>query len=68
MSTKKERAQEVLNDLLNLAPPMVRNLVPLLSTQFLPSFDQVPDEDIDQLLDTIRDKLDYIETGDTEEA
>ena len=47
---------------------MVRNLVPLLSTQFLPAFDQVPDEDIDQLLDTIRDKLDYIETGDTEEA
>lgn len=68
MSNKKERAQEVVSELtenlLQTAPPMLKSMFPLLSTQFLPSFEQVPEEEIDRLIDHIRDRLDYIESGE----
>lgn len=68
MSNKKERAQEVVSELtenlLQTAPPVLKSMFPLLSMQFLPSFEQVPEEDIDRLIDHIRDRLDYIESGE----
>lgn len=68
MSSKKERAQEVVSELtenlLQTAPPMLKSMFPLLSMQFLPSFDKVPEEEIDRLIDHIRDRLDYIESGE----
>lgn len=67
MSSKKERAQEVISELteslMQSAPPMLKTMFPLLSMQFLPSFDHVPEEEIDCLIDHIRDRLDYIESG-----
>lgn len=42
---------------------MLKTMFPLLSMQFLPSFDQVAEEGIDRLIDHIRDRLDYIESG-----
>ena len=67
MSSKKERAQEVISELteslLQTAPPMLKSMFPLLSMQFLPSFEQVPEGEIDSLIDHIRDRLDYIESG-----
>lgn len=68
MSSKKERAQEVISELtenlLQTAPPMLKSMFPLLSMQFLPSFEQVPEEEIDRLIYHIRDRLDYIESGE----
>ena len=67
MSSKKERAQEVISELteslMQTAPPLLKSMFPLLSMQCLPSFDQVPEEEIDRLIDHIRDRLDYIESG-----
>lgn len=62
--TKKERAAEVLGNLMDMMPPMLRSMAPLFLTQFRGQFDSLEDSDIDEILTLFRSKLDYIEFGE----
>lgn len=61
---KRERVQEVIGDLMNMAPPMLRNLLPLFTMQFQAQFSNLEEEDLDNILDYIQSRLDYIRGGD----
>lgn len=63
-SPKKQRAEEALENLMNLAPPMLKTMLPLFSMQFQAPFDAISDEDIDDLIAKARGWLDYIEFGE----
>lgn len=62
--SKRERMQEVIGDMMNLAPPMLRNLLPLFTTQFQAQFSNLEEEDLDNILDYFQNRLDYIRGGD----
>ena len=64
MSEKRMRAEEMLKSLTDLMPPMVKNLLPVFLMQYQRYLDNVTDEQITEVLNEIRAKLDYIETGD----
>lgn len=61
---KRERMQEVIGDLMNMAPPMLKNLLPLFTMQFQAQFSNLEEEDLDNILDYIQSRLDYIRGGD----
>lgn len=63
--SKRERAQEVIGDMMKLAPPMLRNLLPLFTTQFQVQFSNIEEEDLDNILNYLQDRLDYIRGGDS---
>lgn len=58
--TKKQRAQNVLNELLDLMPPLLRNMAPVFLTSYQSQFEELTDEQIDAVLDHFQKKLDYI--------
>lgn len=62
--SKRERAQEVIEDMMKLAPPMFRNLLPLFTTQFQAQFSNMEEKDLDQILTYLQDRLDYIRGGE----
>lgn len=62
--SKRERAQEVIGDMMKLAPPMFRNLLPLFTTQFQAQFSNLEEKDLDQILTYLQDRLDYIRGGE----
>lgn len=62
--SKRERAQEVIGDMMKLAPPMLRNLLPLFTTQFQAQFSNLEEEDLDIILDYLQSRLDYIRGGE----
>lgn len=61
---KRERMQEVIGDMMQMAPPMLRNLLPLFTTQFQAQFSNLEEEDLDKILDYFQTRLDYIRGGD----
>lgn len=61
---KRERMQEVIGDMMQMAPPMLRNLLPLFTTQFQAQFSNMKEEDLDNILDYFQSRLDYIRGGD----
>ena len=61
---KRERMQEVIGDMMQMAPPMIRNLLPLFTTQFQAQFSNLEEEDLDNILDYFQTRLDYIRGGD----
>lgn len=61
---KRERMQEVIGDMMQMAPPMLRNLLPLFTTQFQAQFSNLEEEDLDKILDYFQSRLDYIRGGD----
>lgn len=62
--TKRERVQEVIEDMMKMAPPMLRNLLPLFTTQFQAQFSNLEEEELDNILDYFQTRLDYIRGGD----
>lgn len=58
--TKKQRAENVLKELMDLLPPMVRNLAPVFLTSCPLRFDELTDEQIDAVVAHFQAKLDYI--------
>lgn len=63
---KKERMQEVIGDMMKLAPPMLKSLLPLFTTQFQAQFSNLEEEDLDNILNYLQDRLDYIRGGDAD--
>ena len=61
---KRERVQEVIEDMMKMAPPMLRNLLPLFTTQFQAQFSNLEEEDLDNILNYFQSRLDYIRSGD----
>ena len=61
---KRERMQEVIGDMMQMAPPMLRNFLPLFTTQFQAQFSNLEEEDLDNILDYFQSRLDYIRGGD----
>ena len=61
---KRERMQEVIGDMMQMAPPMLRNLLPLFTTQFQAQFSNLEEEDLDNSLNYFQSRLDYIRGGD----
>ena len=61
---KRERMQEVIGDMMQMAPPMLRNLLPLFTAQFQAQFSNLEEEDLDNILDYFQSRLDYIRGGD----
>ena len=61
---KRERVQEVIEDMMKLAPPMLRNLLPLFTTQFQAQFSNLEEEELDNILNYFQSRLDYIRGGD----
>ena len=61
---KRERMQEVIEGMMQMAPPMLRNLLPLFTTQFQAQFSNLAEEDLDNILDYFQSRLDYIRGGD----
>ena len=61
---KRERMQEVIGDMMQMAPPVLRNLLPLFTTQFQAQFSNLEEEDLDNILDYFQSRLDYIRGGD----
>lgn len=61
---KRERVQEVIGDLMNMAPPMLRNLLPLFTMQFQAQFSNLEEEELDNILNYFQNRLDYIRGGD----
>lgn len=61
---RRERLQEVIGDMMKLAPPMLRNLLPLFTTQFQAQFSNLEEKDLDQILTYLQDRLDYIRGGE----
>lgn len=62
--TKRERVQEVIEDMMKMAPPMLKSLLPLFTTQFQAQFSNLEEEDLDNILDYFQSRLDYIRGGD----
>lgn len=63
---KRERLQEVVEDMMKLAPPMLKTLLPLFTTQFQVQFSNLEEEDLDNILDYVQNRLDYIRGGDVD--
>ena len=61
---KRERMQEVIGDMMQMAPPVLRNLLPLFTTQSQAQFSNLEEEDLDNILDYFQNRLDYIRGGD----
>lgn len=61
---KRERMQEVIEDMMQMAPPMLRNLLPLFTTQFQAQFSNLEEEDLENILNYFQSRLDYIRGGD----
>ncbi|MBQ7289039.1 MAG: hypothetical protein IJW78_04845 [Clostridia bacterium] len=61
MSDKKARVMEVIEEILNLLPPQHKMMLSMLLPSFRPSLENIPEEDIDNLITRIREKLAYIE-------
>ena len=61
---KRERLQEVIEDMMKMAPPMLKSLLPLFTTQFQAQFYNLEEEDLDNILDYFQSRLDYIRGGD----
>lgn len=61
---KRERLQEVIEDMMKMAPPMLKSLLPLFTTQFQVQFFNLEEEDLDNILDYFQSRLDYIRGGD----
>ena len=61
---KRERMQEVIGDMMQMAPPVLRNLLPLFTTQLQAQFSNLEEEDLDNILDYFQSRLDYIRGGD----
>lgn len=61
---KRERMQEVIEDMMKLAPPMLKSLLPLFTTQFQAQFSNIEEDDLDNILNYLQDRLDYIRGGD----
>lgn len=61
---KRERMQEVIGDMMQMAPPMLRNLLPLFTIQFQAQFSNLEEEDLDNILNYFQSRLDYIRGGD----
>ena len=61
---KRERMQEVIGDLMQMAPPVLRTMLPLFTTQFQAQFSNLEEEDLDNILDYFQSRLDYIRGGD----
>ena len=61
---KRERMQEVIGDMMQMAPPMLRTMLPLFTTQFQAQFSNLGEEDLDNILDYFQSRLDYIRGGD----
>ena len=66
MWNKRERMQEVIGDMMKLAPPMLKSLLPLFTTQFQAQFSNLEEEDLDNILNYLQDRLDYIRGGDAD--
>lgn len=60
---KRERLQEVIEDMMKLAPPMLKSLLPLFTTQFQAQLCSIEERDLDNILDYLQDRLDYIRGG-----
>ena len=61
---KRERMQEVIEDMMKMAPPMLKSLLPLFTTQFQAQFSNLEEEDLDNILNYFQSRLDYIRGGD----
>ena len=61
---KRERMQEVIEDMMQMAPPMLKSLLPLFTTQFQSQFSNLEEEDLDNILNYFQSRLDYIRGGD----
>ena len=61
---KRERMQEVIGDMMQMAPPVLRNLLPIFTIQFQAQFSNLEEEDLDKILDYFQSRLDYIRGGD----
>ena len=61
---KRERMQEVIEDMMKMAPPMLKSLLPLFTTQFQAQFSNLEEEDLDNILNYFQNRLDYIRGGD----
>ena len=61
---KRERMQEVIGDMMQMAPPVLRTMLPLFTTQFQAQFSKLEEEDLDNILDYFQSRLDYIRGGD----
>ena len=62
--TKRERVQEVIEDMMQMAPPMLRTMLPLFTTQFQAQFSNLEEEELDNILNYFQSRLDYIRGGD----
>ena len=61
---KRERMQEVIGDMMQMAPPVLRTMLPLFTTQFQAQFSNLEEADLDNILDYFQSRLDYIRGGD----
>ena len=61
---KRERMQEVIEDMMKMAPPVLKSLLPLFTTQFQAQFSNLEEEDLDNILNYFQSRLDYIRGGD----
>ena len=63
MSEKKERVWEVLQEIMNLIPAPQKMMLSLLIPQFQHSFEELPEEELDRIIDIVKGKIAYIEDG-----
>lgn len=63
MSSKKERMWEILSELLEMIPAPHKLMITAFLPQFRASFENLPESDLDSLIEKVRVKLDYIEGG-----
>lgn len=61
--TKVDRAEEVLESLLELVPSSQRLMLTAFLPQFRHSFKSVTEEQIDQLIGAVEEKIKYIREG-----
>ena len=61
--TKKERLQEVLDQMMGSLPPHIRTMARTLGGNYLALFQQLPDSETDVFIQKIKEFIDYVEHG-----
>ncbi|WP_214773348.1 hypothetical protein [Bacillus sp. ISL-57] len=61
--TKKERLQEVLDQMMDSLPVHIRTMARTLGGNYLALFQQLPDSETDNFILKIKEFIDYVEHG-----
>ena len=63
----QERAREIITEMLDQIPPMIKMVINPFLMQYLPLFDEIEEDQISSFIKDIENKITYIKTGEIHE-